>query len=252
MTDDDIKRDRAIIARAIDGPWTVRVRQEERAVERTVMDANGHWVAEVGDDAGSAEFIAEARTRWEVALDDNERLERRVAELTFEASVGALPIPMLLWCPKCGERHIDRGEFATKVHHSHSCQGCGLTWRPAIGPTVGVQFLPGFKDKDRDPAVVLAERLRTELTDDTREVLTALVKRARERNTVTFWERVADDVERLLGAKPEREFCAIAGCEASCRPDSNDDSATGWVFRDGYGWSCPEHSVNSATGKRGG
>lgn len=53
------------------------------------------------------------------------------------------PIPMLLWCPECGERHIDQGEFATKPHHT---QTCGLVWRPAVVPTVGVQFLPGFKD----------------------------------------------------------------------------------------------------------
>lgn len=55
------------------------------------------------------------------------------------------PIPMYLTCPKCGERHIDEGEFATRPHHTHSCQSCGLTWRPAVICTVGVQFLPGFK-----------------------------------------------------------------------------------------------------------
>jgi rubredoxin len=60
----------------------------------------------------------------------------------------AIPIPMLLWCPECGERHIDRGEFATRLHHTHSCQHCGLTWRPAVVHTVGVQFLPGFKDEE--------------------------------------------------------------------------------------------------------
>jgi rubredoxin len=57
------------------------------------------------------------------------------------------PIPMFLTCPSCGARHIDKGEFATKPHHTHCCQSCGLTWRPAIVPTVGVQFLPGFKDE---------------------------------------------------------------------------------------------------------
>jgi len=57
-----------------------------------------------------------------------------------------LPIPMLLWCPGCQMRHIDEGEFAKKPHHTHACQGCGLVWRPAIVLTVGVQFLPGFKD----------------------------------------------------------------------------------------------------------
>jgi transcription elongation factor Elf1 len=56
------------------------------------------------------------------------------------------PIPMILTCPACGERHIDEGEFATKVHHTHACQHCGLPWRPAIVPTVGVRFLPGFKN----------------------------------------------------------------------------------------------------------
>ena len=54
---------------------------------------------------------------------------------------------MLLWCPECGERHVDVGKFATKVHHTHACQCCGHVWRPAVPPTVGVQFLPGFKDK---------------------------------------------------------------------------------------------------------
>lgn len=61
------------------------------------------------------------------------------------------PIPMFLTCPMCSARHIDEGEFATKPHHTHACQGCGLTWRPAIVPTVGVRFLPGFKNGDPSP-----------------------------------------------------------------------------------------------------
>lgn len=56
------------------------------------------------------------------------------------------PIPMLLWCPECGNRHIDEGEFATKHHHTHACQHCGIVWRPAIVSTIGVRFLPGFKN----------------------------------------------------------------------------------------------------------
>jgi predicted RNA-binding Zn-ribbon protein involved in translation (DUF1610 family) len=56
------------------------------------------------------------------------------------------PTPMLLWCPECGERHIDEGDFATKEHHTHACQHCGHVWRPAIVPTCGVKFLPGFKN----------------------------------------------------------------------------------------------------------
>lgn len=56
------------------------------------------------------------------------------------------PIPMILWCPCCGTRHIDVGVFEHKFHHTHACQHCGMGWRPAIVYTVGVQFLPGFKD----------------------------------------------------------------------------------------------------------
>jgi rubredoxin len=56
-------------------------------------------------------------------------------------------VPIILYCPMCQFRHIDVGEFAVKKHHTHACQNCGHCWRPAIVPTVGVQFLPGFKNK---------------------------------------------------------------------------------------------------------
>lgn len=62
------------------------------------------------------------------------------------------PIPMRLHCPArlsdgsmCGVLHVDEGEFADRPHHTHACQTCGNTWRPALVPTVGVQFLPGFR-----------------------------------------------------------------------------------------------------------
>jgi len=54
---------------------------------------------------------------------------------------------MLLTCPTCSARHIDEGEFATKLHHTHACQNCGMVWRPAKVNTVGVQFLPGYKSE---------------------------------------------------------------------------------------------------------
>lgn len=61
------------------------------------------------------------------------------------------PVPMRLACEGCGELHIDEGEFATKPHHTHACQKCGLTWRPAVVCTVGVRFLPGFKNAPVGP-----------------------------------------------------------------------------------------------------
>ncbi len=62
-------------------------------------------------------------------------------------------IPMLLNCPVCAERHIDKGEFATRIHHTHACQACGTVWRPAIVATVGVRFLPGFRNLDVNDSV---------------------------------------------------------------------------------------------------
>ena len=56
------------------------------------------------------------------------------------------PIPMIIFCPLCHGRHIDEGDFATTPHATHACQHCGLVWKPAKVPTVGVQFLPGYKN----------------------------------------------------------------------------------------------------------
>lgn len=63
---------------------------------------------------------------------------------------GQAPIPMRLPCPDCGALHIDEGEFATRPHHTHACQECGAVWRPAVVHTVGVRFLPGFKNEPYD------------------------------------------------------------------------------------------------------
>jgi hypothetical protein len=62
------------------------------------------------------------------------------------------PIPMILTCPACNARHIDEGAFATKPHHTHACQSCGMCWRPAVVPTAGVRFLPEFKNAATDPS----------------------------------------------------------------------------------------------------
>lgn len=85
---------------------------------------------------------------------DEERTANFLEQVALEAERGALlvPVPMLLHCPMCGDRHLDVGAFATKVHHTHACQGCGHCWRPAVVPTVGVQFLPGFKNEEKADA----------------------------------------------------------------------------------------------------
>lgn len=91
--------------------------------------------------------------RLTVLIDQRGRLTKDIVDkvqtiqaLEKQLGTSADPIPMRLVCEICGELHVDQGEFATKRHHTHSCQACGHTWRPAVVATVGVRFLPGFKD----------------------------------------------------------------------------------------------------------
>ena len=61
------------------------------------------------------------------------------------------PIPMILHCPSCGLKHIDRasGTWAKLPHRSHLCEGCGSVWRPADVPTVGVEAIKTAGKFDR-------------------------------------------------------------------------------------------------------
>jgi rubredoxin len=76
---------------------------------------------------------------------------RRIADELRRWRAGTLGkherVPMILFCPQCGQRHLDVGQWATRIHHTHACQSCGFVWRPAVVATVGVAFLPGFKDE---------------------------------------------------------------------------------------------------------
>jgi NAD-dependent SIR2 family protein deacetylase len=62
----------------------------------------------------------------------------------------SVPIEIRINCPECGVLHVDKGVWATKPHHTHSCQDCGHTWRPAVVDTVGVNFLPGFRNANAE------------------------------------------------------------------------------------------------------
>lgn len=99
----------------------------------------------------AADRIEDDAKRIDQLLQECDALSNQVQSLDLKCAELELstekPIPMLIWCPECGERHIDGDEFATKAHHTHACQNCGNCWRPAVVDTVGVQFLPGFKDK---------------------------------------------------------------------------------------------------------
>ncbi len=63
----------------------------------------------------------------------------------LQAAISAQgPVPMVLHCPRCRLQHIDAPDERTPdwqnpPHRSHLCHGCGLIWRPADVPTIGVE-----------------------------------------------------------------------------------------------------------------
>ncbi|MDN7913726.1 hypothetical protein [Burkholderia cepacia] len=74
-----------------------------------------------------------------------------VALRTLLAAQQPESIDMLLFCPKCGEQHVDAPDadahthadghesmWTNPPHRSHLCHACGTIWRPADVPTNGV------------------------------------------------------------------------------------------------------------------
>lgn len=84
-------------------------------------------------DAGRRSFLVDQTVHEGVLF----RLERwrKLAEARD-------PVPMILFCPRCGTRHIDQADPANgwlnEPHRSHLCASCGTIWRPADIATVGV------------------------------------------------------------------------------------------------------------------
>lgn len=110
---------------------------------KTILVA-GQYVA-IEDGAKAPGLRADQATAHELIANLDSQIRSLQAANEYLRERGE-PIPMRINCPDCGHLHIDEGAFATKPHHTHSCQFCGLTWRPAVASTVGVQFLPGFKN----------------------------------------------------------------------------------------------------------
>ncbi len=150
------------------------------------------------------------------------------------------PLSMLLWCPQCSTRHVDIGEFATKPHHTHACQACGNVWRPAVESTVGVQFLPGFKDGDSTPGAEGRRRARRIAED----VLNIAWDATAYGNDPDLWEaperealyqRATDAVLSRLNGNADSTATKLDGVRcAKCGADDE-------IYTNGVGWLCANH-----------
>ncbi len=145
---DDQAREGLTLARQLGyiGPGTTTLPVPEKEFMRTYTGAEGRpcplCVYQDGKFTTRCSMHETIR-----GLEDALRTTKAQLEANKQCSVD-LPVPMILHCPDCHERHIDHGKLAKTDHRTHACQFCGFLWAPAAVPTVGVQFLPGCKDKD--------------------------------------------------------------------------------------------------------
>lgn len=96
---------------------------------------------------------------------DEDAIQKKLAEMEARKSVKAgdenvslveaemPPIDMLLFCPNCGEQHIDLPQpdkdWDNPPHRSHECQSCQWVWRPADVATNGVAEIKTHGKVDR-------------------------------------------------------------------------------------------------------
>lgn len=73
----------------------------------------------------------------------------RIAQ-EIEILVDNRPINMVLFCPNCGQQHIDapEGEWKNPPHKTHLCHFCSYKWRPADVATNGVEKIQTKGEKD--------------------------------------------------------------------------------------------------------
>jgi predicted RNA-binding Zn-ribbon protein involved in translation (DUF1610 family) len=140
----DLLRDRAIETLKELNSVQYQYEETKRELEAFREDmkiAAGHFKVPCPQPGSDIARMFAARRQM---LDQIEELRKKNQAL--EEAAPAKPTPMIMYCPMCKARHVDKGKFEKKLHHTHACQKCGHVWRPAIEHTVGVQFLPGFKD----------------------------------------------------------------------------------------------------------
>jgi hypothetical protein len=111
--------------------------------------------------------VSDAARAWE--------LRSAIEPAAPVSAPAAAPIPMLLFCPRCGMQHVDApmteeqyterlhesawwelgGEkperWTNPPHRSHLCHGCGHIWRPADVATNGVATLRTQGKEDGSP-----------------------------------------------------------------------------------------------------
>jgi hypothetical protein len=95
-------------------------------------------VVHFGDNAGVCEVANQILDCHNVLVPECFGSAKSIRTLTVVQTA----VDMLLYCPNCGEQHIDEPQpeknWTNPPHRSHECQDCGHIWRPCDLPTNGV------------------------------------------------------------------------------------------------------------------
>lgn len=137
------------------GPWMLTNSDSPKIVTLTgrVVALPPHGNTPSREDAI---FISNAPADVAYLLEAVERLQGELDlrpapahfHLCVECDKPITPEPLDLFCPACGLRHVDEGEWVSRPHKTHRCvaytstdghvtAGCGHEWRPYAHPTVG-------------------------------------------------------------------------------------------------------------------
>lgn len=89
-------------------------------------------------DATGAEIVDAIQRAMRAASEQRDEATPQTVHIADGSRVRGPRYFEKLFCPWCGKRHVDMGEFADRPHHTHRCvddpwggKGCGREWRLA-------------------------------------------------------------------------------------------------------------------------
>lgn len=122
------------------------------------------WCVDIGDPTLIVESAEGKEAHHEHHALSDARWNKQVWEFLNNLSLSSAPVGLLIFCPHCGEQHIDRPQpekgWINPPHRSHECQSCNWVWRHADIYTNGVAEIKtkGQRDQDPNPVKVIPWR----------------------------------------------------------------------------------------------
>jgi len=52
-----------------------------------------------------------------------------------------------IYCPNCNTHHVDKDEWAKRLHKKHLCEECGNIWQPHNGYTFGIKATENIQNQ---------------------------------------------------------------------------------------------------------